>query len=170
MDEYISKHDAYTLLKDLEAAYIYPPVKEAYATAARRIDQMKAADVQPVKKTEFQIGYEQGYKDGMAGAALPNVIDNGDKIDGYSYAYKTDSNGEPYIHIDSVRSMLKKAADVQAVRHGHWIEEVREIGETFRLYQTYIHCSECGKEHYSGTLPKPNFCDECGTRMDGDAE
>ena len=48
MAEYISKHDAYTLLKDLEAAYIYPPVREAYGTAARRIDQMKAADVQPV--------------------------------------------------------------------------------------------------------------------------
>lgn len=50
MDEYISKHDAYTLLKDLEAAYIYPPVKEAYATAARRIDQMKAADVLPINQ------------------------------------------------------------------------------------------------------------------------
>lgn len=49
MDEYISKHDAYITLKDLEAAYIYPPVKEAYATAARRIDEIKAADVQPVK-------------------------------------------------------------------------------------------------------------------------
>ena len=60
------------------------------------------------------------------------------------------------------------SADVQPVKRGHWIEEVREIGETFRLYQTYIHCSECGKEHYSGTLPKPNFCDECGARMDGE--
>lgn len=60
--------------------------------------------------TEFEKGYEQGYKDGVAGAALPNVNDNGDKIEGYSYAYKTDSNGEPYIHIDSVRSMLKIAA------------------------------------------------------------
>lgn len=49
MDEYISKHEAYTMLKDLEAAYIYPPVKEAYRTAARRIDQMLSADVQPVK-------------------------------------------------------------------------------------------------------------------------
>jgi hypothetical protein len=48
MDEYISKHEAYTMMKDLEAAYIYPPVKEAYATAARRIDQMKVADVQPI--------------------------------------------------------------------------------------------------------------------------
>ena len=48
MNDYKSKHDAYTTLKDLEAAYIYPPVKEAYATAARRIDEIKAADVQPV--------------------------------------------------------------------------------------------------------------------------
>ena len=69
--------------------------------------------------TEFERGYEQGYKDGTAGAALPNVNDNGDKIDGYSYAYKTDSNGEPYIHIDSVRGMLKKAADVeQSIERG----------------------------------------------------
>lgn len=49
MADYISKHEAYTKLKDLEAAYIYPPVKEAYATAARRVDEIKAADVQPVK-------------------------------------------------------------------------------------------------------------------------
>ena len=48
MAEYIDKHKAYLLLKDLEAAYIYPPVKEAYGTAARRIDQIKPADVQPV--------------------------------------------------------------------------------------------------------------------------
>ena len=48
MAEYIDKHKAYLMLKDLEAAYIYPPVKEAYATAARRIDQMPAADVLPV--------------------------------------------------------------------------------------------------------------------------
>ena len=48
MTEYISKHEAYTMMKDLEAAYIYPPVKEAYGTAARRIDQMPAADVQPI--------------------------------------------------------------------------------------------------------------------------
>jgi hypothetical protein len=50
MADSISKHDAYTTLKDLEAAYIYPPVKEAHATAARRIDQIKPADVQPVNQ------------------------------------------------------------------------------------------------------------------------
>ena len=60
------------------------------------------------------------------------------------------------------------ATDVQPVKHGHWIEEVREVGGFFKLYQTYIHCSECGKEHYSGTLPKPNFCDNCGADMRGE--
>lgn len=59
MAEYIDKHEAYLLLKDLEAAYIYPPVKEAYATAARRIDEIKATDVQPVKHGEWDF---QGYQ------------------------------------------------------------------------------------------------------------
>lgn len=53
MAEYIDKHEAYLLLKDLEAAYIYPPVKEAYATAARRVDEIKAADVQPVRSGKW---------------------------------------------------------------------------------------------------------------------
>lgn len=60
------------------------------------------------------------------------------------------------------------AADVQPVHHGHWIQERKDVGGYFKLYQTYIRCSECGKEHFSGALPKPNFCDKCGARMDGD--
>lgn len=62
------------------------------------------------------------------------------------------------------------AADVQPVHHGHWIQERKDVGGCFKLYQTYIHCSECGKEHFSGGPPKPNFCDECGARMGGDEE
>lgn len=50
MAEYIDKHETYMMLKDLETAYMQIPVKEAYGTAARRIDQMEAADVQPVKQ------------------------------------------------------------------------------------------------------------------------
>lgn len=63
-----------------------------------------------------------------------------------------------------------KSADVQPVKHGHWIKENREVGGYFKLYQSYIHCSECGNEHYYGTGTMPKYCDECGTRMDGDAE
>lgn len=50
---------------------------------------------------------------------LLNIIDNGDKIDGYAYSYKTDSEGVPYINIDSVRAMLTKAAGAR--RRGWWI-------------------------------------------------
>ena len=120
--------------------------------------------------TEFEKGYEQGYKDGMAGAALPNINDNGDKIDGYSYAYKTDSIGEPYIHIDSVRSMMKKAADVQPVKHGRW----KQIGEQSAK------CTACGGVLKSNGKDKTgkalifnavyHYCPYCGARMDGDSE
>lgn len=62
MTEYIDKHEAYTLLKDLEAAYIYLPVKEAYGKAARHIDQIKTADVQPVTRGRWITKAEEYYK------------------------------------------------------------------------------------------------------------
>lgn len=60
MAEYIDKHEAYTLLKDLEAAYIYPPVREAYEKAARCIDQITPSDVQPVKHGQWEEIEEYG--------------------------------------------------------------------------------------------------------------
>lgn len=90
--------------------------------------------------TEFEKGYEQGYKDGTAGAALPNVNDNGDKIDGYSYAYKTDSNGEPYIHIDSVRGMLKESKQLLKLA----VEDFKMIGKALdEDCDVLINCEEC---------------------------
>lgn len=100
--------------------------------------------------------YERGYKDGMASAALPNVIDNGDKIYGYAYSYKTDSNGVPYINIDCVRNMLDEAADV---KHGHWTDLNNDA-----IY--HYECS-CCKGHADWN---ENFCPNCGARMDGDTE
>lgn len=124
---------------------------------------------------EFEKGYEQGYKDGVGCAALPNVNDNGDKIDGYNYAYKTDSRGEPYIHIDSVRSMLKKAADVQPIIHAHWI---RGEEKGFRTYNPLWYCSNCGGQIRYDTrmrqyqkIKRPvwevnAFCRKCGAKME----
>jgi NADH pyrophosphatase NudC (nudix superfamily) len=113
--------------------------------------------------TEFEKGYEQGYKDGTAGAALPNVNDNGDKIDGYGYAYKTDSRGEPYIHIDSVRNMLKKAADVQPVTHAYWIELPKALNPN----ENPCKCSNCGHIlSFMNYYPKSKYCPNCGARMD----
>ena len=109
--------------------------------------------------------YEKGYKDGMAGAALPNIIDNGDKIDGYAYSYKTDSDGVPYINIDCVRNMLDKVKDVQPMKHGRWIPQ----GDDMWL------CSNCKEniiysEHESDRTEKQRYCCRCGARMikDGD--
>lgn len=126
--------------------------------------------------TEFEKGYEQGYKDGVAGAALPNVNDNGGKIDGYSYAYKTDSNGEPYIHIDSVRGMLKKSADVQPVKHGRWLNHHAIWIDQPKIEGWFVQakCSECEKwAHVMNPYTKSvdyECCPHCGARMDGGAE
>lgn len=92
--------------------------------------------------------YERGYKDGMAGAALPNIIDNGDKIDGYAYSYKTDSEGVPYINIDSVRAMLTKAATLY---------------ECYVDSEGYERCSHCN-EHETG-MRYFSFCPRCGVRL-----
>ena len=118
--------------------------------------------------------------DGMAGAALPNVNDNGDKIDGYGYAYKTDSNGEPYIHIDSVRDMLKKAEDVQSVKRGFWKALMMSEETGWDLSLTCGHdavceyvCSVCGKPAIIdefGAVFLPDYCPNCGARMDGGTE
>lgn len=102
----------------------------------------------------METDYERGYKDGMAGAALPNIMDNGDKIDGYIYSYKTDSEGVPYINIDSVRAMLTKAASAQ--RHGWWTERAYDRKQ----------CTYCGKCEDTAT----DFCPNCGADMRGDVE
>lgn len=87
MDEYISKHEAYKMLKDKQAAYMQVTVNEAFGTAARMIDQMKAADVQPVKhgrwyhNTSKYISELDAY---FIQACCSCCGRYSDKIDGYS--------------------------------------------------------------------------------------
>lgn len=56
------------------------------------------------------------------------------------------------------------AADVAPVRHGHWIYDCGNE------YADYYHCSECGAEidlcNEIYTETKPNYCKNCGARMD----
>jgi hypothetical protein len=75
-----------------------------------------------------------------------------------------------------------KAADVQPVKRGRWIEthislckwipeDEKEEGHSF--YMAELKCSCC--ERYNAvtfvlTLNKPDFCQLCGARMDGDTE
>lgn len=55
------------------------------------------------------------------------------------------------------------AADVVEVRHGEWIELVRDLGKgrTITKYQ----CSLCGVY----LVMEANYCPHCGAKMDGKA-
>lgn len=50
-------------------------------------------------------------------------------------------------------------ADVQEVRHGHWVREVTEIEDT---YYFKAFCSVCNRR----AVVKYKFCPHCGAKMD----
>lgn len=74
------------------------------------------------------------------------------------------------------------AADVQPAKRGQWIEthislckwipeDEKEEGHSF--YMAEMKCSCCKRyntQTFSLTLKKPDFCQHCGARMDGDTE
>lgn len=85
---------------------------------------------------------------------------------------------------DAVPKFLDEepAADVQPVKHGRWIEthislckwipeDEKEEGHSF--YMAELKCSCCERYNavtFALTLNKPDFCQLCGARMDGDAK
>lgn len=93
--------------------------------------------------------------------------------------------GMGYLHCIKDASKLlalMPAADVQPVKHGQWEEthislckyipeDEKEEGHSF--YIAEMKCSCCNRYNaviFALTLSKPNFCQLCGARMDGDAE
>ena len=74
------------------------------------------------------------------------------------------------------------SADVQPVKHGRWEEihislckwipeDEKEEGHSF--YMAELKCSCCERYNavtFALTLNKPDFCQSCGARMDGDAK
>ena len=61
------------------------------------------------------------------------------------------------------------AADVQEVKHGRWIK--REYCSNYSGYDYGMKCSVCGKPLYRQLSEKmPNYCPNCGARMDGKEE
>lgn len=75
-----------------------------------------------------------------------------------------------------------QAADVQPVKHGRWKEthislckwipeDEKEEGHSF--YMAELKCSCCERYNvvtFALTLNKPDFCQLCGARMDGDPD
>lgn len=47
-----------------------------------------------------------------------------------------------------------------AVKHGHWIEDIDLL--------CHIRCSECDNGIDWRNAKKPNYCPNCGAKMDGD--
>lgn len=72
------------------------------------------------------------------------------------------------------------AADVQPVKRGRWIEThislckwipEDEKEEGYSFYMAEMKCSCCERYNtrtFSLTLKKPDFCQHCGARMDGE--
>lgn len=71
----------------------------------------------------------------------------------------------------NIRDMINAipAADVAPVRHGQWILDE---------YARYFRCSACGTQFDDETDTycnimngfAPNYCEECGAKMDGDTD
>lgn len=105
------------------------------------------------------------------------------------YSEKECNSNSPYGMItSSVLNKVERAlsempsADVQPVKHGMWIEthislckwiqeDEKEEGHSF--YMAELKCSCCERYNavtFALTLNKPDFCQLCGARMDGDEE
>lgn len=61
---------------------------------------------------------------------------------------------------------------MEEIKHGHWIPGQRVHGnETEGVWtERYLQCSECNYERRHSWLrgEQPNFCENCGSKMDGD--
>lgn len=59
-----------------------------------------------------------------------------------------------------------ETADVQPVRHGRWFPSGRDND-----YNSYLRCSRCEHEivmYRDSEKKPPNYCENCGARMDGE--
>lgn len=71
---------------------------------------------------------------------------------------------------DGVTFILEKldaipVADVQPVRHGHWIEEKTSFEDDWGVYNyIWYLCSECRSREKRNR----KYCPECGAKMDGE--
>lgn len=87
--------------------------------------------------------------------------------DGYRLNFDTDNLDYYLLMQEIARHCIdgKPAADVAPVRHGRWIHPVPGDGEN--------HCSVCHAEQpwfYGYGYYEPDYCPNCGARMDKEDE
>lgn len=70
------------------------------------------------------------------------------------------------VAIDSIKHI--PSADVEPVRHGRWVRESVGSDNSSEGYFkiSMAECSECG----TCVMGKPNYCPNCGARMDGESD
>lgn len=71
----------------------------------------------------------------------------------YDYGYR--------VAVKNVLSMIRDMPDVRT--EGEWILECDGEGECDNLYR----CSECGYRYGCEEYDIPNFCPNCGAKMEG---
>ena len=61
---------------------------------------------------------------------------------------------------------------MEEIKHGHWIVVNKQQGNEATGFWTerYLQCSECNYERRHSWFrgEKPNYCENCGSKMDGD--
>lgn len=87
-------------------------------------------------------------------------------IDAYALIDDIRKHSESYFADDFAHEWVDKqpSADVQPVRHGHWIHDGLDIPHGV----DWMHCSECGKRDKYCPATMTNYCPNCGARMDGE--
>lgn len=109
--------------------------------------------------------------------AVKSLINKMPAKDNYAKGYDA-ALGQALIAVREV----PPAAGVMPVKHGKWIEthislckwipkDENEEGHSF--YMAELKCSCCERYNavtFALTLNKPDFCQLCGARMDGDTE
>lgn len=113
-------------------------------------------------------------------AVLVGDIDDTPTIDPIKHGYvPTEVLKQIQWERDIAMSYLEEAgigfgekAEIKRVVHGHWIEDTVGCANPFDPYKEdymdVIICSECGT--YYDTSNRTNYCSNCGTQMDGEAD
>jgi len=75
-------------------------------------------------------------------------------------------HSESYFADDFAHEWVDKqpSADVQPVRHGHWIHDGLDIPHGV----DWMRCSECGKRDKYCPATMTNYCPNCGAKMEGE--
>lgn len=89
------------------------------------------------------------------------------KLDALAYIQlREHSFDDLSLRTSQLEGHIRDLAKMVPIRHGYWIGlEYDGYADGFPVYNLW-ECSECGNEHKGEDTP--NYCSNCGSKMDGD--